>query len=158
LNTILNTNHSGLILPTLARIVFREGEALDPVSGSGRTAAHLIVMSEHSSQFLQDIFRVPVEKIDLIPHGIPDLPFAEPAFYKQAFSTEGRTVLLTFGLLSPHKGFESVIQALPRILSRHSNVGYMIAGATHPQVRRREGDRYQLKLRASAKELGGRRT
>jgi glycosyltransferase involved in cell wall biosynthesis len=113
----------------------------------------LIVMSEHSSQFLQDVFRVPAEKIDLIPDGIPDLPFAEPAYYKDSFST-GKTVLLTFGLLSPNKGFESVIQALPRILSRHSNVVYIIAGATHPHVRRREGDRYRLQLRALAKELG----
>jgi glycosyltransferase involved in cell wall biosynthesis len=113
----------------------------------------LIVMSEHSSQFLQDVFRVPSEKIELIPHGIPDLPFAEPASYKDSFST-GKTVLLTFGLLSPNKGFESVIRALPRILSQHSNVVYIIAGATHPHVRRLEGDRYRLQLQALAKELG----
>jgi glycosyltransferase involved in cell wall biosynthesis len=62
--------------------------------------------------------------------------------------------LLTFGLLSPNKGFESVIQAMSRILSRHSNVVYIIAGATHPHVRRREGDRYRLQLQALAKGLG----
>jgi glycosyltransferase involved in cell wall biosynthesis len=114
----------------------------------------LIVMSEHSSLFLRDVFRVPDEKIDLIPHGIPDLSFAESALYKPAFSAEGKTVLLTFGLLSPNKGFENVIQAMPRILSRHSDVVYIIAGATHPHVRRREGDRYRLQLEALAKELG----
>jgi len=114
----------------------------------------LIVMSEHSSKFLQDIFRVPLEKIDLIPHGIPDLSFAEPASYKGPFAIQGKTVLLTFGLLSSNKGFESVIRALPRILSRHPNVVYLIAGATHPHVRRREGDRYRLQLQAFAKELG----
>ena len=114
----------------------------------------LIVMSEHSSRFLQDVFGVPGEKIDLIPHGIPDLPFTEPGLYKTSYSLEGKTVLLTFGLLSPNKGFENVIQALPRILSRHSNVVYLIAGATHPHVRRREGDRYRLQLQALAKELG----
>jgi glycosyltransferase involved in cell wall biosynthesis len=113
----------------------------------------LIVMSEHSSQLLQDVFRVPAEKIDLIPHGIPDLPFAEADLYKDLFSAE-KTVLLTFGLLSPNKGFENVIQALPRILSRHSNVVYIIAGATHPHVKRREGDRYPLQLQALAKKLG----
>ncbi len=113
----------------------------------------LIVMSERSSQLLQDVFRVPEEKIDLIPHGIPDLPFAEPDLYKDSFSA-GKTVLLTFGLLSPNKGFENVIQALPRILSRHSNVVYIIAGATHPHVRRREGDRYRLQLQALAKKRG----
>jgi len=114
----------------------------------------LIVMSEHSSQFLQDVFRVPGEKIERIPHGIPDLPFAEPAFCKDPLSSEEKTVLLTFGLLSPNKGFESVIQALPRILSRHNNVVYVIAGATHPQVWRREGDRYRLQLQALAETLG----
>jgi glycosyltransferase involved in cell wall biosynthesis len=114
----------------------------------------LIVMSEHSSQFLQDVFSVPVEKIDRIPHGIPDLPFAEPALRVDSLSAQGKTVLLTFGLLSPNKGFENVIQALPRILSRHNNVVYLIAGATHPHVRRREGDRYRLQLQALAKELG----
>jgi glycosyltransferase involved in cell wall biosynthesis len=113
----------------------------------------LIVMSERSSQFLRDVFRVPAEKIELIPHGIPDLPFAEADSYKDSFST-GKKVLLTFGLLSPNKGFESVIQALPRIVARHKNVVYIIAGATHPHVRRREGDRYRLQLQALAKELG----
>jgi glycosyltransferase involved in cell wall biosynthesis len=114
----------------------------------------LIVMSEHSSQFLQEVFRVPGKKIDRIPHGIPDLPFVEPAPYKESLSTRGKTVLLTFGLLSPNKGFENVIQALPRILSGHNDVVYIIAGATHPHVRRREGDRYLLQLQALAKELG----
>ncbi len=114
----------------------------------------LIVMSKHSSQFLQDVFRVPSRKIDLIPHGIPDLPFAEPIPDADSFSIKGKTVLLTFGLLSPNKGFESVIQALPRILSRHSNVVYVIAGATPPHVKRLEGDRYRVQLQALAKELG----
>jgi glycosyltransferase involved in cell wall biosynthesis len=114
----------------------------------------LIVMSEHSSQFLQDVFRIPAGKIDLIPHGIPDLPFAEPVRHRDSLSAQGKIVLLTFGLLSPNKGFETVIQALPRVLSRHSNVVYVIAGATHPHVRRREGDRYRFQLQALAKELG----
>jgi glycosyltransferase involved in cell wall biosynthesis len=114
----------------------------------------LIVMSQHSSRILQDVFRVPAEKINLIPHGIPDLPFEQPDMYKEHFSCQGKSVLLTFGLLSPNKGFESVIQAMPRILASHSNVVYMIAGATHPQIRAREGDRYRLELQAMAKKLG----
>jgi len=97
----------------------------------------LIVMSEHSAEILQEVFRVPDNKIDLIPHGVPDLPFIDPSFYKDCFGTEGRVVLLTFGLLSPNKGIENVIQALPKILSRHSNVVYMVAGATHPHLKRR---------------------
>jgi glycosyltransferase involved in cell wall biosynthesis len=114
----------------------------------------LIVMSQHSSRILQEVFRVPAEKIDLIPHGIPDLPFEQPDLYKSRFSCQGKIVLLTFGLLSPNKGFESVIQAMPTILARHSNAVYMIAGATHPHVRALEGDRYRLELQALAKKLG----
>ena len=114
----------------------------------------LIVMSQNSSRILQEVFRVPREKIDLIPHGIPDLPFEQPDLYKGRFSCQGKSVLLTFGLLSPNKGFESVIQAMPSILARHSNAVYMIAGATHPHVRAVEGDRYRLELQALAKKLG----
>jgi glycosyltransferase involved in cell wall biosynthesis len=114
----------------------------------------LIVMSEYSSRVLRDIFGVPGEKIDLIPHGIPDLPFVQPEIYKDALAVAGKLVLLTFGLLSPNKGFESVIRALPRILGRHSDVVYLIAGATHPHVRAREGDRYRDQLQALARELG----
>jgi glycosyltransferase involved in cell wall biosynthesis len=114
----------------------------------------LIVMSQYSSRVLQEVFRVPTEKIDLIPHGIPDLPFEQPDMFKKRFSCQGKSVLLTFGLLSPNKGFESVIQAMPRILASHGNAVYMIAGATHPQIRAREGDRYRLELQALAKKLG----
>jgi len=114
----------------------------------------LIVMSELSSQFLQEIFRVPGSKIDMVPHGVPDLPFLDPNFFKERFGVEGKAVLLTFGLLSPNKGIESVIQALPEILSKHKNVIYMVAGATHPHILRREGDRYRERLQALAKKIG----
>ena len=103
---------------------------------------------------MQEIFKVPGSKIDMVPHGVPDLPFLDPNFYKDRFGVEGKAVLLTFGLLSPNKGIENVIQALPQILSRHKNVVYMVAGATHPHVLRREGDQYRAYLRALAKEVG----
>ena len=114
----------------------------------------LIVMSQLSSQFLQEIFKVPGNKIDLVPHGVPDLPFLDPNFYKDRFGVEGKAVLLTFGLLSPNKGIENVIQALPEILSKHKNVTYIVAGATHPHILRRDGDRYRASLQALAKEIG----
>jgi glycosyltransferase involved in cell wall biosynthesis len=114
----------------------------------------LIVMSQLSSQFLQEIYKVPGSKIDMVPHGVPDLPFLDPNFYKDRFGVEGKAVLLTFGLLSPNKGIENVIQALPQILSKHKNVVYIVAGATHPHVFRREGDRYRAELQALAKEMG----
>jgi len=114
----------------------------------------LIVMSELSSQFLQEIFKVPGRKIDMVPHGVPDLPFLDPNFYKDRFNVEGKAVLLTFGLLSPNKGIENVIQALPHILAKHKNVVYIVAGATHPHILRREGDHYRDGLQALAKEIG----
>jgi len=114
----------------------------------------LIVMSQLSSQFLQEIFKVPGSKIDMIPHGVPDLPFLDPNFYKDKFGVEGKAVLLTFGLLSPNKGIENVIEALPQILSRHKNVVYLVAGATHPHVLRREGEKYRVSLQALAKKVG----
>ena len=114
----------------------------------------LIVMSQLSSQFLQEIFKVPGRKIDMVPHGVPDLPFLDPNFYKDRFGVEGKAVLLTFGLLSPNKGIENVIQALPQILSKHKNVVYIVAGATHPHILRREGDKYRAYLQALAKEMG----
>ena len=143
---VVTTLHTVLCEPDVNQLIVMQAIAA--------RSDRLIVMSKRSSQFLHEIFRVPDEKIDLVPHGIPDLPFAESILHEDPLSPEGKTVLLTFGLLSPNKGFESVIQALPRILSRHSNVVYVIAGATHPQVRRREGDRYRLQLQALARELG----
>jgi len=148
--------HLKMLVVTTLHTVLREPDVdqLIVLQEIAARSDRLIVMSEHSSQFLQDVFRVPAGKIDLIPHGIPDLPFAEPVLHRDSLSAQGKIVLLTFGLLSPNKGFETVIQALPRILSRHSNVVYVIAGATHPHVRRREGDRYRFQLQALAKELG----
>jgi glycosyltransferase involved in cell wall biosynthesis len=114
----------------------------------------LIVMSQLSSQFLQEIFKVPGSKIDTVPHGVTDLPFLDPNFYKDRFGVEGKAVLLTFGLLSPNKGIENVIQALPQILAKHKNVVYIVAGATHPHILRREGDKYRAHLQDLAKEVG----
>ncbi|HSC57207.1 MAG TPA: glycosyltransferase family 4 protein [Nitrospira sp.] len=114
----------------------------------------LIVMSQHSVEILQEVFHVPVKKVDLIPHGVPDLPFTDSNFYKDEFGTQGKHVLLTFGLLSANKGIENVIQALPAMLARHPNVVYMVSGVTHPHVLRHEGDKYRHYLQNMVKELG----
>ena len=110
----------------------------------------LVVMSERGSRFLQEVYRVPPEKIDLIPHGIPDVPFVDPSFHKDLFGVEGKTVLLSFGLLSPNKGIENVIAAMPAILAKHPNVVYIVLGATHPHVLRDEGETYRLSLQRLA--------
>jgi glycosyltransferase involved in cell wall biosynthesis len=114
----------------------------------------LVVMSQRGSEFLQDIYQVPTDKIDIIPHGIPDIPFVDPNFYKDQFGVEGKQVLLTFGLLSPGKGIEHVINALPTVLHRYPNLVYMILGATHPHVKHHEGEAYRLKLQRLAREIG----
>jgi glycosyltransferase involved in cell wall biosynthesis len=114
----------------------------------------LVVMSERGKDFLQNIYHVPAEKIDFIPHGIPDLPFVDPSFHKDLFGVEGKIVLLSFGLLSANKGIETVIAALPAILAKHPNVVYMIVGATHPHVLRNEGETYRLSLQWLAQEKG----
>jgi glycosyltransferase involved in cell wall biosynthesis len=143
---VVTTLHTVLREPNAnQRIVMEEIVAL---------SARLVVMSRHSSGVLKDVFHAPVEKIDLIPHGVPELPFKDSASYKKATGTAGRKVLLTLGLLSPNKGIERVIEALPRIVAEHPDLVYLIVGATHPHIRLREGDRYQDHLQSLAKELG----
>jgi glycosyltransferase involved in cell wall biosynthesis len=141
---------------TTLHTVLREPDANQRIVMGEVTALsdRLIVMSDHSSRFLQDIYHVPEEKIDLIPHGVPDIPFGDPNFYKDSSGTEGKAVLLTFGLLSPNKGIENVIEAMPQIIHEHPETVYVIAGATHPHIRRREGDQYRLQLQALARKLG----
>lgn len=114
----------------------------------------LIVMSELAAELLREVYAVPGGKIDVIPHGVPDLPFMDPNYFKDRFGTEGKSVLLTFGLLSPNKGIENVIRALPAILVRHPDVVYIVSGVTHPHIRRREGERYREELQALAEQLG----
>lgn len=114
----------------------------------------MVVMSELAAQMLREVYDVPSGKIDVIPHGVPDLPFMDPNYFKDKFGTEGKSVLLTFGLLSPNKGIENVIQALPVILARQPNVVYIVSGVTHPHIRKREGERYREGLQSLAAELG----
>jgi glycosyltransferase involved in cell wall biosynthesis len=114
----------------------------------------MVVMSKHGAEFLHEVYGVPSEKIDLIPHGIPDVPFEDPSFHKDLFGVEGKIVLLSFGLLSASKGIENVISALPAISARHPNVVYIVLGATHPHVLRNDGEAYRLSLQWLAQEKG----
>ncbi len=148
----------GLKMPVVTTLhtVLREPnpDQLTVMEEIAELSDRLIVMSQLSSQFLQEIFKVPGSKIDMVPHGVPDLPFLDPNFYKDRFSVEGKAVLLTFGLLSPNKGIENVIKALPQILSRHKNVVYIVAGATHPHILRLAGVIFRASVQAMEKEAG----
>jgi len=114
----------------------------------------LIVMSEHATNFLRDIYQVPDRKIALIHHGIPDVPFLDPDPCKSKLGAGDKTVILTFGLLSPGKGIEFMIDALPDIVGLHPEVLYYVVGATHPHCRAESGEDYRLSLHHRAKELG----
>jgi glycosyltransferase involved in cell wall biosynthesis len=113
----------------------------------------LIVMSRRAVDFLKDIYAVPEEKIAFIHHGIPDTPFMDPNFYKDQFGVEGKKVLLTFGLLSPNKGIETMLQALPEVIKKHPDVTYIILGATHPHVLKAQGEEYRISLQLLVHKL-----
>lgn len=114
----------------------------------------LVVMAQRGAQILRETYGVPDDKVDVIPHGIPDLPFRPSADFKSQFGVEGKTVLLTFGLLGPGKGIEYAIQSLPDIVRAHPDVVYLILGATHPHLIAREGERYRLSLERMAEDCG----
>ena len=143
-------------LVTTLHTVLREPDVhqravLDEIA---RLSDRLIVMSEHAACLLREVYDIPACKIDLIPHGVPDLPFMDPNYFKDMFGTQGKSVLLTFGLLSPNKGIENAIRALPTIIKTHPDLVYIVSGATHPHIRRREGERYRESLQALAVECG----
>ncbi|MCH8164878.1 MAG: glycosyltransferase family 4 protein [Planctomycetes bacterium] len=120
----------------------------------GELSDGLVVMTNRSAELLREVYGIEEHKIEIIPHGIPDVPFVDPSFYKDKFGVEGKNVLLTFGLLGPSKGIERVIEALPAIIDRHPDTVYIILGATHPTLKRHQGEIYRLGLQQLARECG----
>ena len=114
----------------------------------------LVVMSNKAAAFLTEVHGVPASKIALIHHGIPDVPFVDSNYYKDHFGVEGRRVVLTFGLLSPGKGIEYMIEALPAVVEKYPDVVYIVLGATHPNVKRTSGEEYRLRLQTQVTGLG----
>jgi glycosyltransferase involved in cell wall biosynthesis len=140
------------VVTTLHTVLSRpSAEQQRVMEGLTALSTRVVVMAERGRQMLQSIYRTTDAKIDLIPHGIPDVGFIDPAYFKDQFGVEGRTVLLTFGLLSPNKGIEYVLNALPRILSEFPEVVYIVLGATHPNEVREHGEAYRLSLELLAK-------
>lgn len=140
---IVTTLHTILAAPNLhQRRVMDELTALSD---------RLVVMTAGGADLLREVHGVDEEKIDVIPHGIPNIPFAGS---KNRLGVEGRPLILTFGLLSPDKGIENVIEALPSILSHYPDAVYIVLGATHPHIIERHGETYRLLLEDQAKRLG----
>ena len=143
---VVTTLHTVLREPNAARWKVME-ELL-------RRSDRLVVMARKGAEILRETYGVPDTKVDIILHGIPDMPFIDSSFYKAQFGVEGRTVLLTFGLIGPGKGIEYAIEALPEIMKRHPNVVYLVLGATHPHLVAREGESYRLGLERLAEDRG----
>lgn len=119
-----------------------------------KRSERVVVMARKGEEILREVYAVPAEKIEVIPHGIPDVPLVDSEPAKEQFGVAGRKVLLTFGLIGPGKGIEHAIEALPEIVQRHPEVVYIILGATHPHLLAHEGERYRLSLEWLAEELG----
>jgi glycosyltransferase involved in cell wall biosynthesis len=143
---VVTTLHTVLKEPT--------PEQADVTAEIARLSAKLVVMSRRAAGFLRDIYQVPGEKIAFVHHGIPDLSFVDPNYYKDQFGVEDRTVAATFGLLSPNKGIEHMIAAMPEIVKSHPEFMYLVLGVTHPNVKKHEGERYRTSLQRLATKLG----
>ena len=143
---IVTTFHTILPTPSAAqRTVMEKIIAL---------SAKIVVMSETGRQILSSTYPVPPDKIVLIPHGIPDVPFIETHQAKAKLGFADKTVILTFGLLSPNKGIEVMIDAMPAILKTRPDAVYVVLGATHPNLVRDQGEAYRESLVAHARKAG----
>ena len=119
-----------------------------------RVSDRVVVMSRSAEQILIDVYGAKPGRVAYIPHGIPDVPFVDPDFYKDQFGVAGRKVILQFGLLGPGKGIEVVLRAMPKIVEKHPDAVFIILGATHPHIIRREGHAYRHSLERLVEELG----
>jgi glycosyltransferase involved in cell wall biosynthesis len=117
-------------------------------------SAKIVVMSEKGQGFLHSVHDVPTRKIEVIPHGIPDFPFLETHHAKAKFDFSGKMIILTFGLLSPNKGIEIMLDAMPEIVKSCPNAVYIVLGATHPKLVREQGEIYRESLSARVHDLG----
>lgn len=120
----------------------------------GDICDRLVVMSRRAITFLKEIYGIPEEKIVLIPHGIPDMPFVDPNYFKDELGLAGKLLICGFGLLGPGKGIEYMIEALPAILQKVPNAHYLYAGATHPHILREQGESYRQSLLSRIERLG----
>jgi len=117
-------------------------------------SSKVVVMVEKGKALLTSVYDVRARKIEVIPHGIPDVPYAAPEAAKLKLGFDGRPVILTFGLLSPNKGIDVMIDAMPRVLRDAPGAVYVVLGATHPNLVRSQGEAYRENLAARARARG----
>jgi glycosyltransferase involved in cell wall biosynthesis len=143
---VVTTLHTVLAKPTMVQRTVMERIVEE--------SAKIVVMANKGRELLRSVYRVPDDKIEVIAHGIPDFPFVEPDAAKVKLGFDGRSVILTFGLLSPSKGIEVMIDAMPSILKRRADAVYVVLGATHPNLVRDQGEAYRGSLMTRVRELG----
>ncbi len=129
-------------------------EQLKVMKELGEFSSFLIVQSKRAKQMLEKIYKIPAGKIKHISHGAHDVPFLDTAYNKDKFQLAGKKVILTFGLLSPDKGLEDGINALAHVVKEHPEAMYIILGATHPNVKKYNGEAYRYSLEHLVKKLG----
>ncbi|HMS33926.1 MAG TPA: glycosyltransferase family 4 protein [Ignavibacteria bacterium] len=130
------------------------GEELRVLQEIGKRSSYLVVQSRRSFEMLEKTVKIPKRKIRFIPHGAHDVPFLDPAFYKDKFKLSGKKVILTFGLVGPGKGFEDAIKALQFVLEKYNDAVLVILGATHPNVKKEFGESYRNSLENLVKNSG----
>lgn len=127
---------------------------LKVIKGLAEYSDRLIVMNKKAIEILSNVYGVNKKMVTFIPHGIPDATFETPGLFNHLFGLEGRDVILTFGLLSPGKGIESMIKTMPLVVKKHPNALYLILGQTHPHILEKSGDVYRQNLHRLVKDLG----
>lgn len=143
---LVTTLHSVLSDPTA-----KQKEVLTRIC---EQSSMVVVMATRARVILNESYGVPLERIKLVPHGVPDLPFGSTEPFKERFGLTGRPMILTFGLLGPGKSIEVTLDALAKVVVDHPNVAYVVLGVTHPAIRRESGEHYRLSLERRAVELG----
>ena len=143
---IVTTLHTVLSEPTKAQ--------RDVLARIVAASSKIVVMAEKGRELLRLVYQVPDEKIEVIPHGIPEFAFVEPDGAKARLGFANKAVILTFGLLSPNKGIEVMIDAMPLILKSQPDAVYVVLGATHPNLVRDQGETYRESLVARVNALG----
>ena len=142
---VVTTLHTVLANPTRAQH--------DVMNRIIEASAKMVVMANKGCQLLRSVHGVPAHKIEIIPHGIPEFPFIETHLAKAKLNFAGKTIILTFGLLSPSKGIETVIDAMPEIVKVCPDAVYVVLGATHPNLLRDQGEAYRESLIARVQAL-----